>query len=137
MSADEVNKIISPLNTVALATGVAPVTDEVLREIGTLIPPIGDPDRENIEAFGSLIGNWPSLVVNLENALATAQEAALAGETSEDVLKLHATELGVAIYNYVTAAIVMTVVQNNPLGYVAGPYPVTGAAFGEGLGKLA
>ena len=136
MSAKDVNDMIEPLHTVASTTGMVSVTEDQLRDIAKLIPLTSDSDRGDVETQGSLIGNWPQLVIQIEDALNLVQEAALAGEPAEEVSKLYATELGVAIYSYITSAIVMTVTNTPGAPMVAGPYPVTGQSVGDGLGKL-
>ena len=136
MSAQEVNDLITPLHTAASVTGAVDVSSDQLRDIAQLIPSTSDDDRGDVESQGSLIGNWPALVIQIEDALNASQEAALEGKSPEEVSKFHATEISIAIYNYVTSAIVMTVTNTPGTPMVAGPYPVTGQSIGDGLGKL-
>ena len=136
MSAKDVNDLIEPLHTVASTTGMVSVSEDQLREIAELIPLTSDADRGDVEKQGSLIGNWPQLVIQIEDALNLVQEAALEGKPPEEVSKMYATEIAVAIHSYVTSAIVMTVTNTPGAPMVAGPYPVTGQSIGDGLGKL-
>ena len=143
LSPDEINATIAGFATLAQTTGVSGVTPEVLIDLSNNMPLYENTeDRAGVQVVPSLIGAWPKMFLMIEDAFHKAkEEGEKDGADVDQIIRIQAQEIAVAIYTYVNNAVVHTMVNTTTTG--TGVITTTtstttvGAGTGKGLGKLA
>jgi len=93
--------------------------------------------RAEIIELPSLLGAFGKLFLRFEDAFLRLTEMGAAGNLKpEEIIREHAFEVSVAIYQYVSKAVVHTQVETVNAGLSGGSEPTTGTGNGVGAGKL-
>ena len=99
--------------------------------------------REEVEEFPSLLGAFGKLFLRLEDAYLDLAEMGADGKMDpEEIIRIHAFDIGMAVFKYVSKAMVHASVTTTTAGIctpiVTGTptAPVVGAGVGIGAGKL-
>lgn len=143
LSPDEINATITGWATAAQATGLPAATPEALIELSEQMPLYKDQDdRSSIVVLPSLIGAWPKMFLMIEDAFHKAkEEGEKDGADVDQIIRVQAQEIAVAIYTYVNSAVVHTMVNTTTTGTgvlnTTSTTTTVGAGTGKGLGKLA
>ena len=118
LSPDEINATIAGFATLAQTTGASGVTPEALIELSNNMPLYENTeDRQAVEAVPSLIGAWPKMFLMIEDAFHKAkEEGEKDGADVDQIIRIQAQEIAVAIYTYVNSAVVHTMVNTTTTG---------------------
>ena len=147
MDTEEINKFLEDLHkTSEEGTMPDPVEDiedyvEIVNQMKTFMfamPKHEDKaGRSEIEEFASLLGAFGKLFIRLEDAYLRLAELGSEGEVEpEEIIREHAFDISIAIFQYVSKAIVHTQVETITAGLAGGTVATTGAGTGSGSGKL-
>ena len=149
MTTDEINEFLEELHKMSEKGEMPdPVDDEEdyleiveqMRQFMMGMPKYKDASREEIIEHASLLGAFGKLFLRLEDAYLKLSEIGAEGKMEpEEIIREHAFDIGIAIFQYVSKAIVhaqVTTVTTGLVNLSVTPATSTGTGVGAGKGKL-
>lgn len=146
MDTEEINKFLEDLHKMSEEGSMPdPVEDfedyvEIVNQMKTYMFAMPEyknkAGRAEIEEFTSLLGAFGKLFLRFEDAFLRLTEMGASGDLKpEEIIREHAFEVSIAIFQYVSKAMVHTQVETVTAGTLSGTF-TTGAGTGAGSGKL-
>lgn len=146
MTTDEINEFLEEFHKLSENGSMpSPVDDpegylEIVNQMKSVMfsmPKYKDGARNAIIEFPSLLGSFGKLFLRLEDAYLRLAEMGAEGEQDpEEIIREHAFEIGIAIFQYVSKAIVHADAEGKVVGFTATGTPVIGTSTSKGKGKL-
>ena len=148
MTTDEINEFLEELHKLSEDGEMPdPVDDpedyleliEQMKQFMFAMPKYKDGARNEILEHSSLLGAFGKLFLRLEDAYLRLSEMGSEGKMEpEEIIREHAFEIGIAVFQYVSKAIVHAEVATVTAGTISPTSPpvTTGTGIGTGKGKL-
>jgi len=145
MDTEEINTFLEELHKLSEEGDMPHPVDEIedyleivnqMKTYMFAMPKYKNGARNEIEEFPSLLGAFGKLFLRLEDAYLRLAEMGQEGKLEpEEIIREHAFEIGIAIFQYVSKAIVHAETESVTVG-VSPAGPTTGTGTGTGKGKL-
>ena len=153
MEVDDINKFLEEMHDIAKKDKMPiwpddeddyiELTNEIERVMKAMPRYKNRVAREEIEEHPSLLGAFGKLFLRLEDAYLDLAEMGAKGDMDpEDIIRIHAFDIGMCIFKYVGKAMVHATVTTVTVGVTApvvsiGPtFPTVGTGVGAGGGKM-
>lgn len=146
MTTDEINEFLEEFHKLSEdGTMPDPVEDpegylEIVNQMKSVMfsmPKYKNGNRNVIEEYPSLLGAFGKLFLRLEDAyLRLSEMGSEAKLEPEEIIREHAFEIAVAMFQYVSKAVVHADAEGKVVGFTGAGIPIVGTSTGKSKGKL-
>lgn len=146
MTTDEINEFLEEFHKLSESgTMPSPVDDpegylEITNQMKSVMfsmPKYKKAARNEVIEFPSLLGAFGKLFLRLEDAYLRLSEMGSEGKLEpEEIIREHAFEISIAIFQYISKAIVHSEAEGKVVGFTSAGAPLVGTSTSKGKGKL-